>query len=107
MSAESKCPFNHSATGTTNTDWWPKQLKVELLHQHSSKSNPMGEDFDYAREFKSLDLAALKKDLAALMTEVVNREARQSVRVTKSFWRNQSWWQRLLDRIAWSLRLWL
>ncbi|HLQ45965.1 MAG TPA: phospholipase D-like domain-containing protein, partial [Planctomycetaceae bacterium] len=47
------------------------------------------------------------RHLAALMTEVVNREARQSVRVTKSFWRNQSWWQRLLDRIAWSLRLWL
>jgi len=50
-------------------DWWPNQLKLELLHQHSSKSNPMGEDFDYAKEFKSLDLAAVKKDLAALMTD--------------------------------------
>ena len=55
--------------GTTNRDWWPNQLKLELLHQHSSKSNPMGEDFDYAKEFKSLDLAAVKKDLAALMTD--------------------------------------
>jgi len=55
--------------GQSNRDWWPKQLKVELLHQHSSKSNPMGEDFDYAKEFNSLDLAAVKKDLAALMTD--------------------------------------
>jgi len=53
----------------TNTDWWPKQLKVELLHQHSSKSNPMGKEFDYAKEFKSLDLQAVKKDLTALMTD--------------------------------------
>jgi catalase-peroxidase len=70
MSTESKCPFNHSAPqGTTNRDWWPKQLKVELLHQHSDKSNPMGEEFDYAKEFKTLDLSAVKKDLAKLMTE--------------------------------------
>ncbi len=69
MSTETKCPFTHAAGGTTNREWWPKQLKLELLHQHSSKSNPMGEDFDYAKEFKSLDLAALKKDLAALMTD--------------------------------------
>ena len=79
MSTESKCPFNHGAGGstpkqtagggTTNRDWWPKQLRIELLNQHSSKSNPMGEDFDYAKEFKSLDLAALKKDLATLMTD--------------------------------------
>ena len=67
MSTEAKCPFNHAAGGgTTNQDWWPNQLKVELLHQHSSKSDPMGGDFDYAKEFKSLDFAALKKDLAAL-----------------------------------------
>jgi catalase-peroxidase len=52
-----------------NRDWWPNQLKLELLHQHSSKSNPMDADFDYAKEFKSLDLAAVKKDLAALMTD--------------------------------------
>jgi catalase-peroxidase len=70
MSSESKCPFNHGASlATTNRDWWPNQLNVELLHQHSAKSDPMGEDFDYAKEFKSLDLAALKKDLAALMTD--------------------------------------
>jgi catalase-peroxidase len=53
----------------SNSDWWPNQLKVELLHQHSSKSDPMGEDFNYAEEFKSLDLGAVKKDLAALMTD--------------------------------------
>ncbi len=70
MTTEAKCPFPHApSTGTTNRDWWPKQLKVELLHQHSSKSNPMGGDFNYAEEFKSLDLAAVKKDLAALMTD--------------------------------------
>ncbi|HJS57547.1 MAG TPA: catalase/peroxidase HPI [Vicinamibacteria bacterium] len=70
MSTETKCPFNHAAGGgTSNRDWWPNQLRVELLHQHSSKSNPMGADFDYAKEFKSLDYAALKKDLAALMTD--------------------------------------
>ncbi len=68
---ESKCPFHHGATlhGTTNRDWWPDQLKVELLSQHSSKSNPMGPDFNYAKEFQSLDYFALKKDLAALMTD--------------------------------------
>ena len=55
--------------GTSNRDWWPNQLRLDILHQHSSKSNPMGEDFNYAKEFKSLDLAAVKKDLAALMTD--------------------------------------
>ncbi len=66
----SKCPFNHkTGGGTTTRDWWPKQLKTELLHQHSNKSDPMGPDFDYAAEFKSLDLAALKHDLANLMTD--------------------------------------
>ncbi len=71
MSTEAKCPFNHSAAGggTSNRDWWPNQLKIELLQQHSSKSDPMGEDFNYAEEFKSLDLAAVKRDLAALMTD--------------------------------------
>ena len=70
MTEESKCPFNHTAGGgTSNRDWWPNQLRLDLLHQHSSKSDPMGEDFDYAKEFKSLDYAALKKDLAALMTD--------------------------------------
>ena len=70
MSTESKCPFHHTAGGgTSNRDWWPNQLKLEILHQHSSLSNPMGEDFNYAEEFKSLDLTAVKKDLAALMTD--------------------------------------
>ena len=65
-----KCPFHHAAGGgTVNHDWWPNRLKVELLHQHSSKSDPMDGDFDYAEAFKSLDLAAVKKDLAALMTD--------------------------------------
>jgi catalase-peroxidase len=66
---EAKCPFNHAAGGTSNKDWWPNQLRLDLLHQHSSRSNPMGEEFDYAKEFASLDLAAVKKDLAALMTD--------------------------------------
>jgi len=67
---EAKCPFNHAAGGgTTDHDWWPNRLKVELLHQHSSKSNPLGGEFNYAEEFKSLDLAAVKRDLAALMTD--------------------------------------
>jgi catalase-peroxidase len=76
--------------GTSNRDWWPNQLKIEVLHQHSSESNPMGQDFNYAKEFKSLDLAAVKKDLAALMTD------------------SQDWWPAdfghygpLLIRMAW------
>lgn len=60
---------SRASRGTSNRDWWPNQLKIEILHQHSSKSNPMSEDFNYAKEFKSLDLAAVKKDLAALMTD--------------------------------------
>ncbi|MFM0205082.1 catalase/peroxidase HPI [Paraburkholderia fungorum] len=69
MSDEAKCPFNHAAGGgTTNRDWWPKQLRLDLLSQHSNKSNPLDNDFNYAEAFKSLDLAAVKKDLAALMT---------------------------------------
>ena len=64
-----KCPFNHTfGGGTSNKDWWPAHLPVDLLHQHSAKSDPMGADFDYAKEFKRIDFAALKKDLAALMT---------------------------------------
>ncbi len=70
MTTEAKCPFHPAAdSGTTNRDWWPNQLGIDLLHQHSSKSDPMDQDFDYAKEFKSLDLAALKKDLADLMTD--------------------------------------
>ena len=70
MSNESKCPFNHTASqGTSNRDWWPKQLRLDILHQHSGKSNPMGDDFNYAKAFNSLDLAALKQDLHKLMTD--------------------------------------
>jgi catalase-peroxidase len=70
MSTEAKCPFNHIAgVGRTNRDWWPNQLRLELLHQHSAKSDPMGKGFDYAKEFKSLDYKALKKDLVKLMTD--------------------------------------
>ncbi len=65
-----KCPVNHAAgAGTSNQDWWPNQLKVDILHQHDARSNPMDEDFDYAKEFKSLDYEALKNDLNALMTD--------------------------------------
>ncbi len=95
MKDESKCPVTgraqpHAARGMTNRDWWPKQLQLDMLHQHSSKSSPMGEDFNYAKEFKSLDLAAVKKDLAELMTQ------------------SQDWWPAdfghygpLLIRMAW------
>ncbi|MBS1798520.1 MAG: catalase/peroxidase HPI [Acidobacteria bacterium] len=70
MSSEAKCPFHQgSGAGTTNSEWWPNQLNLNLLHQHSSLSDPMGEEFNYAEEFKSLDYAALKKDLVALMTD--------------------------------------
>lgn len=77
MSNEGKCPFNYGAAGanqssgrgTSNKDWWPNQLNLNILHQHSPKSNPMGEDFDYTKEFNSLDLDALRQDLFALMTD--------------------------------------
>jgi catalase-peroxidase len=96
MNEGSKCPVtggaNKQATGrgTSNRDWWPKQLNLKILHQHSPKSNPMGEDFNYAEEFKKLDLNALKQDLYALMTD------------------SQDWWPAdyghyggLLIRMAW------
>ncbi|MFM0643100.1 catalase/peroxidase HPI [Paraburkholderia bryophila] len=70
MSTEAKCPFNHTAgSGTSNRDWWPNQLNLKILHQHSSLSDPMDKDFNYAEAFKSLDLAAVKKDLLAVMTD--------------------------------------
>ena len=68
--AESKCPVNHAAGGgVTNRDWWPEQLNLDILRQQSSKGDPMDADFNYADEFKKLDLAALKQDLTALMTD--------------------------------------
>jgi len=75
MESESKCPFSrdarkHTVAGApSNADWWPNQLKLNILHQHSSKSDPMGEEFNYAEQFKSLDLNAVVKDLHALMTD--------------------------------------
>jgi catalase-peroxidase len=67
---EAKCPFDHAAgSGPSNRDWWPNQVRVDLLRRHSSLSDPMDESFDYAREFRSLDLNAVKKDLRALMTD--------------------------------------
>ncbi len=91
MSSESKCPFNHTASsGRANRDWWPNRLNLKILRQNSALSNPMDEGFDYAKEFKSLDLAAVKKDLRALMTD------------------SQDWWPAdfghygpLLIRMAW------
>ncbi|AEV97789.1 catalase/peroxidase HPI [Niastella koreensis] len=92
-----KCPFHNGSLkqnvgggGTRNRDWWPNQLKLNILRQHSERSNPMGDDFDYAEAFKSLDLEAVKKDLHALMTD------------------SQSWWPAdfghygpLFIRMAW------
>jgi catalase-peroxidase len=92
MGSEAKCPFSGGTPAHTNRDWWPHQLDLHPLHQHSSLSNPMGEAFDYAREFNSLDLRAVIKDLHALMTD------------------SQDWWPAdfghyggLFIRMAWHL----
>ena len=69
MTTESKCPFSGAPKGATNRDWWPNQLDLQVLHQHSPLSNPMGDAFDYAKAFRSLDLDAVIKDLKALMTD--------------------------------------
>ena len=75
MSTEMKCPFPHAALkptvagARTNADWWPNQLNLKMLQQHSERSDPMGKEFNYAEEFKSLDLHAVVKDLTALMTD--------------------------------------
>jgi catalase-peroxidase len=77
MSDSGKCPVAHGAVtevGTYNMQWWPKALNLDILHQHDKKTNPLGEDFDYQKEVQTLDFAALKKDMHALMTE------------------NQDWW---------------
>ena len=90
MASESKCPFSGGGRGPTNRDWWPKQLDVSVLHANSKLSDPMGDGFDYAKEFKSLDLNAVVKDLHALMTQ------------------SQDWWPAdyghyggLMIRLAW------
>ena len=76
---EDKCPVMHgsltsnSASGTSNQDWWPNQLNLNILHQHDQKSDPLAEDFDYREEFKKLDYKALKKDLNDLMTDSQDR----------------------------------
>ncbi|WP_416148987.1 catalase/peroxidase HPI [Salipaludibacillus sp. HK11] len=73
--SEGKCPVNHGgatshkSSGTSNRDWWPNQLNLNILHQHDKKTNPLGEDFDYAEEFQKLDYDALKQDLHELMTD--------------------------------------
>ena len=75
MNEDSKCPVTGKSVsptggrGTSNRDWWPNQLNLKVLHQHSARSNPMGEEFNYVEEFKKLDLEAVKKDLYALMTD--------------------------------------
>lgn len=75
MESDSKCPFSGDAAkhtpvgGPSNARWWPNHLKLNILHQRSPKSNPMGDEFNYAQEFKSLDLNAVVKDLRALMTD--------------------------------------
>jgi catalase-peroxidase len=69
MAEQDKCPFAHRAKARSNRDWWPNQLKLQVLNQHAPRSNPLGQSFDYAREFKSLDLHAVIKDLHALMTD--------------------------------------
>jgi catalase-peroxidase len=92
MASESNCPFSGGTRTYTNRDWWPNQLDLQVLHQHSTLSDPMGEAFDYAKEFKSLDLNAAIEDLQALMTD------------------SQDWWPAdfghyggLLIRMAWHL----
>jgi len=69
MTDKIKCPFNHAGGGTTNKEWWPNQLRLDLLNQHSTKSNPLDKDFDYAKAFKKLDYVGLMKDLLKLMTD--------------------------------------
>ena len=75
MNTETKCPFPHAALkptmagSRTNDDWWPNQLSLKILQQHSERSDPMGKDFNYAEEFQSLDLHAVVADLHALMTD--------------------------------------
>ena len=71
-SGSGKCPVMHggsTSVGTSTMDWWPDALNLDILHQHDTKTNPLGADFNYAEEFKKLDLDAVKKDLHALMTD--------------------------------------
>src|SRR5690242_3522687 len=67
--SEAKCPVAHGSRGHSNREWWPNQLNLQVLNQHGPQSDPMGQEFDYAKEFKSLDLNAVIKDLQAVMTD--------------------------------------
>ncbi|MCB2046578.1 MAG: catalase-peroxidase, partial [Novosphingobium sp.] len=72
MNTPGKCPVMHGGvteSGKSNLGWWPEALNLDILHQHDAKTNPLGPDFDYREELKKLDVAALKQDLAALMTD--------------------------------------
>ncbi|MDH1442582.1 catalase/peroxidase HPI [Pseudomonas sp. GD03721] len=69
MSNTGKCPYHAAGQGTTNLDWWPNQLRVDLLNQHSERSNPLGETFNYAEEFKKIDYSALKGDIRKVLTD--------------------------------------
>ena len=69
MSNTGKCPYHVAGQGTTNLDWWPNQLRVDLLNQHSERSNPLGETFNYAEEFKKIDYSALKGDIRKVLTD--------------------------------------
>ena len=72
QSPQGKCPVMHGGNTSnehTTMDWWPKALNLDILHQHDKKTNPLGDDFDYAAAFKSLDLEAVKNDLKTLMTD--------------------------------------
>ena len=86
MSSDAKCPFpGHTGTvagARSNADWWPDQLKLNILHQHSPLSDPMGEGFDYAKEFNSLDLKALKQEaeLSKLLPVQLLKEAQELIR---------------------------
>ncbi|MCB1647857.1 MAG: catalase-peroxidase, partial [Pseudomonadales bacterium] len=71
-SSAGKCPVMHGAStavGSSSMDWWPDALNLDILHQHDTKTNPLGDEFDYAAEFSKLDLEAVKQDLHALMTD--------------------------------------
>ena len=72
MNSAGKCPVmhgSHTSTAASNTDWWPSALNFDILHQHDRKTNPLGPDFNYREQLKSLDVEALKNDIRALMTD--------------------------------------
>ena len=76
MATEAKCPFTGATPVRTNREWWPSQLNLQVLHRHSNLSDPMGEEFDYAKEFKSLDLNAVIQDLHETWSNAERETAR-------------------------------